>query len=50
MPNKEQNEEETPAFRIASMPLLPLPFSNAGPSMLAELMMNNCQNYPESSN
>jgi transposase len=36
----EQEEEETPAIRIASMPLLPLPRSNAGPSLLAELMMN----------
>jgi transposase len=35
-----QNDEETPAIRIASMPLLPLPRSNAGPSLLAELMMN----------
>lgn len=35
-----QNHEETPAIRIASMPLLPLPRSNAGPSLLAELMMN----------
>ncbi|MBW6431898.1 IS66 family transposase [Patescibacteria group bacterium] len=35
-----QDEEETPAIRIASMPLLPLPRSNAGPSLLAELMMN----------
>jgi transposase len=36
----EQDTEETPAIRIASMPLLPLPRSNAGPSLLAELMMN----------
>ncbi len=36
----EQNEEEAPAIRIAPMPFLPLPRSNAGPSMLAELMMN----------
>lgn len=36
----EQNEEEAPAIRIAPMPLLPMPRSNAGPSMLAELMMN----------
>jgi transposase len=35
-----QDEEETPAIRIAPMPLLPLPRSNAGPSLLAELMMN----------
>ncbi|MDC7218007.1 MAG: IS66 family transposase [Spirochaetales bacterium] len=35
-----QDEEKTPAIRIASMPLLPLPRSNAGPSLLAELMMN----------
>lgn len=32
--------EELPAIRIAPMPLLPLPRSNAGPSLLAELMMN----------
>lgn len=32
--------EETPAIRIASLPLLPLPRSNAGSSLLAELMMN----------
>lgn len=35
-----QDEEESPAIRIAPMPLLPLPRSNAGPSLLAELMMN----------
>ena len=38
--DNNQNEEETAAIRIASMPLLPLPRSNAGPSLLAELMMN----------
>lgn len=36
----QQDNEETPAVRIASMPLLPLPRSNAGPSLLAELTMN----------
>jgi len=36
----EEDGAETPAIRIASMPLLPLPRSNAGPSLLAELMMN----------
>jgi len=35
-----QNSVEIPAIRIASMPLLPLPRSNAGASLLAELMMN----------
>jgi len=35
-----QDDDETPAICIAPMPLLPLPRSNAGPSMLAELMMN----------
>ena len=39
IPN-EQEREEIPAIRIAFMPLLPLPRSNAGPSLLAELMMN----------
>jgi transposase len=38
--DKEQSWKETPGIRIASMPLLPLPRSNAGPSLLAELMMN----------
>ena len=38
--DNEQGGEETLPIRIASMPLLPLPRSNAGPSMLAELMMN----------
>jgi transposase len=38
--DKGQYGKETPGIRIASMPLLPLPRSNAGPSMLAELMMN----------
>ncbi|MFO8088142.1 MAG: IS66 family transposase [Bacteroidales bacterium] len=38
--DNEQDGEETPAICIAPMPLLPLPRSNAGPSMLAELMMN----------
>lgn len=36
----EHDVEETSAIRIAPMPLLPLPRSNAGPSLLAELMMN----------
>jgi len=38
--DNEQKEEETPAIHIAPMPLLPLPRSNAGPSLLAELIMN----------
>jgi transposase len=40
--NNRDNEqvEETSAIRIAPMPLLPLPRSNAGPSLLAELIMN----------
>jgi transposase len=38
--DNKQDGEETPAIRIAPMPLLPLPRSNAGPSMLGELMMN----------
>jgi transposase len=38
--DNEQDGKETPAICIAPMPLLPLPRSNAGPSMLAELMMN----------
>jgi len=38
--DNEQKEEKTSAIRIAPMPFLPLPRSNAGPSMLAELMMN----------
>jgi transposase len=36
----ESTQEETGAIRIAVMPLLPLPRSNAGPSLLAELLMN----------
>ncbi|WP_044262502.1 IS66 family transposase [Saccharicrinis fermentans] len=36
----DQNTEEASAIRIGSMPLLPLPRSNAGPSLLSELMMN----------
>jgi len=36
----EVDAEESPAIRIASLPLLPLPRSNAGSSLLAELMMN----------
>jgi transposase len=36
----KQDHEASPAVRIASIPLLPLPRSNAGPSLLAELMMN----------
>ena len=35
-----QDTEETPAIRIAPMPLLPLPRSNVGPSLLAELIMS----------
>ena len=35
-----QDAEETPAIRIAPMPLLPLPRSNVGPSLLAELIMS----------
>lgn len=38
-PLKQDSTETTP-IRIADMPLLPLPRSNAGPSLLAELMMN----------
>jgi len=38
--DNEEKEEEKPSIRIASMPLLPLPRSNAGPSLLAELLMN----------
>ena len=38
--NTDCKKEETPAIHIASMPLLPLPRSNAGPSLLAELIMN----------
>lgn len=36
----QSKQEEASAVRIASMPLLPLPRSNAGPSLLAELLMN----------
>lgn len=36
----EQDVAETPSIRIAPLPLLPLPRSNAGSSMLAELIMN----------
>lgn len=36
----QSEQEEASAVRIASMPLLPLPRSNAGPSLLAELLMN----------
>jgi len=43
----EQDAEVTPAIRIAPMPLLPLPRSNAGPSLLAELLMNKyCYHLP----
>src|SRR5690554_270857 len=35
-----QDAEETSAIRIAPMPLLPLPRSNVGPSLLAELIMS----------
>lgn len=42
-----QDAEEAPAIRIAPMPLLPLPRSNAGSSLLAELMMNKyCYHLP----
>ncbi|WP_044117938.1 IS66 family transposase [Alkaliflexus imshenetskii] len=36
----QSEQEEAPAVRIAPMPLLPLPRSNAGASLLAELLMN----------
>jgi len=39
-PTDQSTQEETVAIRIADMPLLPLPRSNAGPSLLAELMIN----------
>ncbi len=39
-PCLNQDGTETVPIRIAAMPLLPLPRSNAGPSLLAELMMN----------
>lgn len=41
----QSEQEEASAVRIASMPLLPLPRSNAGPSLLAELLMNKYFNH-----
>jgi transposase len=36
----QSTQEKMAAIRIAAMPLLPLPRSNVGPSLLAELLMN----------
>src|SRR5690606_10216294 len=36
----QPEQEEASGVVIAPMPLLPLPRSNAGPSLLAELLMN----------
>ena len=36
---QETNEEQTKVIKIAQMPLLPLPRSNTGASLLAELLM-----------
>jgi transposase len=35
----EENNQETPAIKTAPLPLMPLPRSNAGPSLLAELLL-----------
>lgn len=39
-----QNKEES-SIRIASLPLMPLPRSNAGASLLAELLINKYQHH-----
>lgn len=36
----QPEQEDSSTIAVAAMPLLPLPRSNAGPSLLAELMMN----------
>lgn len=38
-------EQEEPAVQIAALPALPLPRSNAGPSLLAELLINKYQHH-----
>ncbi|SHF92103.1 Transposase [Mariniphaga anaerophila] len=40
-----QQEQEVPAVQIASLPPLPLPRSNAGASLLAELLINKYQHH-----
>lgn len=40
-----QQEQEAPAVQIASLPPLPLPRSNAGASLLAELLINKYQHH-----
>ena len=41
----EENEETTDTIKIGTLPLLPLPRSNAGPSLLAELLIGKYMHH-----
>lgn len=43
-PTQQEKEEES-SIRVASLPLMPLPRSNAGASLLAELLINKYQHH-----
>ncbi len=42
---EEANADEEPGVRVATLPLMPLPRSNAGASLLAELLINKYQHH-----
>lgn len=42
---KEETEEPTEKVKIGSLPMLPLPRSNAGPSLLAELLISKYMHH-----
>jgi transposase len=42
---EEANADEEPGVRVAALPLMPLPRSNAGASLLAELLINKYQHH-----
>lgn len=41
----QENEESTDTIKIGALPLLPLPRSNAGPSLLAELLISKYMHH-----
>lgn len=43
--SERANTDEEPGVRVATLPLMPLPRSNAGASLLAELLINKYQHH-----
>lgn len=43
--SEQANADEEPGVRVATLPLMPLPRSNAGASLLAELLINKYQHH-----